>query len=140
MGGGPAGGGGMGGGAAAAAEAAAAAVAAASAAAEEAKRKETVNAAAKVASASSLYTHPPPPPPPLSLSLYVCMYICLPCLAILYYIILYYTHTHKNTLSCVTYASYAVQPKSSTSWFKDSKKHCNKCGRASTKVDRPDKC
>ena len=29
-----------------------------------------------------------------------------------------------------------VQPKASTSWFKDAKKHCMQCGRASTKVDR----
>ncbi len=31
----------------------------------------------------------------------------------------------------------AVQPKASTSWFKDSKKHCMQCDKASTKVDRP---
>ena len=29
-----------------------------------------------------------------------------------------------------------VPPKASTSWFKDAKKHCMQCGRASTKVDR----
>jgi hypothetical protein len=36
--------------------------------------------------------------------------------------------------------SKAVQPKASSSWFKDAKKHCHKCGRASTKVHRPDVC
>jgi rRNA maturation endonuclease Nob1 len=29
-----------------------------------------------------------------------------------------------------------VQPKASTSWFKEAKKHCMACGKASTKVDR----
>ena len=29
-----------------------------------------------------------------------------------------------------------VQPKASTSWFKDAKKHCMQCVKASTKVDR----
>jgi hypothetical protein len=29
-----------------------------------------------------------------------------------------------------------VPPKASTSWFKDAKKHCMACGKASTKVDR----
>ncbi len=36
--------------------------------------------------------------------------------------------------------SKAVEAKATTSWFKDAKKHCNKCGRASTKVHRPDVC
>ena len=34
-------------------------------------------------------------------------------------------------------ASKAVQPKSTTSWFKSAKKHCNQCGKASTKAERP---
>ena len=34
-------------------------------------------------------------------------------------------------------ASKTVQPKATTSWFKSAKKHCNQCGKASTKAERP---
>ena len=51
------------------------------------------------------------------------------------------TDGYTNPLSLCYAISYriamtGVPPKASTSWFKDAKKHCMQCGKASTKVYR----